>query len=369
MNDPRQPVGVGPLPDPSGDPVAARLAEVLESEAARIEPSDRLDQVRALVARPGHHWWPLVAGVAAVALVGGGSWALLDRDRGGSTRPQTTPVAAPTTPTRSSTPTPTTSPSATATPRSVPVTLPVYYLGRQVKGLFREFQRTTVPADNQVQTVEQALRLAVSPTAPTRPGDASPWLPGTSAALRSEFVNTEQLFVFLPAQEEQPRGRTAEQARLAAQQLVWTATATLQDPRLSVRILFGDRAGRLFGSLSTKPLFHRPPGDQSFEDLSAIWVLAPADGATAHSPVTFSGQACTFEANVAWRITGGGPTTRGPIIRSGRTTATPCGSQRGTWSVSVAGLSPGAYTFRAYELSPKGDGSYEGLDSTTFVVR
>ena len=90
----------------------------------------------------------------------------------------------------------------------------MYYLGAQVKGLFREFQRTSAPPHNPERTVEQALRLAVDPAGPTRAGDTSPWLPGTSAALRAEFVNTEQVFVMLPAQEEQAHGRTAEQARL-----------------------------------------------------------------------------------------------------------------------------------------------------------
>ena len=248
------------------------------------------------------------------------------------------------------------------------VTVPVYYLGSQVKGLFREFQRTTVPAGNLEQTVEQALRLAVDPSGPQRPGDSSPWLPGTSAALQVHIVDPErQLSVLLPAQELQAHGRTAEQARLAAQQLVWTATAILQNPQISVRILFGGQAGNLFGSLSTKPLFHRPPTGLAYLDLSAIWVLQPEAGSTEHSTVTVSGQACTFEANVAWQLRAGGAT--GQVVRSGRTLATGGCPIRGAWRVILKGLPPGGYTFRAFELSAKGDGSYEGLDTTSFVVR
>jgi Immunoglobulin-like domain of bacterial spore germination len=365
MSGPNEPTSLGALPDPDEDAVAGTLAEVLTSQAGRIDPGERLDRIRDAVAQPHRRWLPVVAAVAAFAVVGGGSWALLDHDLDGGSRRPATPIATSSSPhpTSAASPTPTSSSAAL-----IPVTVPVYYLGAQVKGLFREFQHTTAPANNPERTVEQALRLAVDPAAPQRPGDTSPWLPGTSAALRAEFVNTEQVVVLLPTDEQQAHGRSPEQARLAAQQLVWTVTATMQDSRLGVRILFGDHTGLLFGSLSTKPLFHRPPSDQSYQDLSAIWILQPAPGATVQSPVTFSGQACTFEANLAWQVLSG-PVGSTTLVRSGRTTATSGCPQRGTWSVKVAGLPAGAYTFRAYELSAKGDGSYEGLDSTTFIVR
>ncbi len=82
-----------------------------------------------------------------------------------------------------------------------------------------------------------------------------------------------------------------------------------------------------------------------------------------------SGQACTFEGNVAWEVTGGGPTTRGPVLRSGHTTASSGCPQRGTWQVTLSGLSPGVYTFRAYEPDEQGNGTLAGSDSVTFVVR
>lgn len=366
MSGPNEPTSLGPLPDPDEDAVAGTLAEVLTAEAGRIDPGERLDRIRDAVAQPHRRWLPLVAGAAALALVAGGTWATIDHDQDHRSGAPIAPVLSPT---PSGAPTPAVSPTPSPTgPVGSTMIVPVYYLGQDVKGLFREFQRTTVPARDQARAVEQALRLAVDPAGPKHPGDASPWLPGTRAALRAELVNPEQLVVLLPVQELQTDGRTAEQARLAAQQLVWTATATLQDPRLSVRILFGGSPGRLFGSLSTAPLFRRPPTAESYVDLAAIWVLLPGDGATVHGPVTFSGQACTFEANVAWQVLSG-PVGSTTVVRSGRTTATSGCPQRGTWSVQVAGLPAGAYTFRAYELSAKGDGSYEGLDTTTFIVR
>jgi hypothetical protein len=57
------------------------------------------------------------------------------------------------------------------------------------------------------------------------------------------------------------------------------------------------------------------------------------------------------------------------VLRSGHTTATSGCPQRGTWSVSLSGLAPGVYTFRADEPKENGAPGYAGLDSTTFVVR
>ena len=74
-------------------------------------------------------------------------------------------------------------PDASAAPAArVPVTVPVYYLGTEVNGLFREFRRTAVPKDTPVGAMNQAVRLAVDPASPARAGDVSPWLTGTSQA-------------------------------------------------------------------------------------------------------------------------------------------------------------------------------------------
>ena len=110
-------------------------------------------------------------------------------------------------------------------------------------------------------------------------------------------------------------------------------------------------------------LFGRPSAALSYQDLSAIWILQPEPGATVRKPVVVSGQACTFEANVAWQVLRGST-----VVKSGRTTAGQACPVRGPWSVTLKGLSAGPYTFRAFELSPKGDGSYEGLDTTSFTV-
>jgi hypothetical protein len=213
--------------------------------------------------------------------------------------------------------------------------------------------------------VSDAFKVAMDPTSPQHADlEFSPWLEGTNRSFQLSAAGANTIVVRLPATEKATRGLTVEQARLAAQQLVWTATAVAQEPGLGVRITFVHGSGKLFGVLSTDATFHRPPASLSYQDLSAIWILQPDPGATVRSPVVVSGQACTFEANVGWQVLRGTA-----VVKSGNTTASQACPVRSPWSVTVRGLPAGAYTFRAFELSAKGDGSYEGLDRTSFTIR
>lgn len=361
MTGPDEPTSLQPLPDPARDEVASLLVDVLNTEAARIEPTDRLAQIRAAGPSRRSSWAPVAAAVAAVLAVGGGTWALVDHDSGRA-RPATAASSSPTSPV-SATPTSSASPSPTAVGPSV--TLPVYYPSSRVKGLFREFVRTQA-TDGQLGLVQRAVQLAVDPSAPTKSGDVSRWLPATAASVTVDVTGDELMVVQVPAAEGQARGRSAEDARLAAQQLVWTATAALQDPRLRVTIQIGtDRAhrSRLFGSLPTDQPFSRPPSSKSYVDLAAIWILQPEPGGVVRGPVVVTGQACTVEANVAWQL------LRGPVVvQSGQTTAKQGCPVRTTWTVTLKSVPAGSYTFRAYELSAKDGTSYAGLDTTTFTV-
>ncbi len=365
-----EPTSVEPLPEPGEDALATLLAEVLSSEAGRIEPADRLADIRSGAAATRRRGWlPVAAGAAAVVVIGSGAWAAVTI---GSRDARPPGVAARSGPSASASPSvgpsgvqP--SPSPRSTPAGPAVTLPVYYVGREVKGLFREFQVTTVQGQGVQARIQTALRLAADPTAAQRVGDVTSWLPGTSGRLTARLLKPGELSITLPATEAQAVGRTAEQARLAAQQLAWTATAAAQQADLAVLIGFeGDTVGRdrLFGSLSVAGAFHRPGVSLAYQDLSAIWVLQPDPGEIVHPTTVVSGQACTLEANVAWQLLRGGA-----VVRSGRTTATSGCPTRGTWSVAFKALAPGTYAFRAYEPSPKGDGTLEGLDTTTFTVR
>jgi hypothetical protein len=188
----------------------------------------------------------------------------------------------------------------------------------------------------------------------------APWQPHQNA-LSVTGPSAGVVTVDLPAVEGEALGRTAEQARLAAQQLVWTATAVLQDGKVGVRLLVDGRPGRLFGRLPVGTVMHR--ATPSYEVLGSLWVESPGEGQTVSDPVTVRGSACTFEASVAWQLLQGGRE-----VRSGHTTASSGCPQRGSWRVDLGALPAGTYTFRAFEPPASGSGP-DREDTRTFQVR
>lgn len=346
------------LPDPEHDHTVAALVRALEHDAAAIDPADHLLQLRAR-SRAGARRRPVVAAACAAAVAAATALGvgLLSRQTPGPTTP-----AASTGATSRATPTSATSASASATTTARTVTarvLPVYYLGRDGDrlALFREFHRRDVTQD---AVLAAALQEATDADGPEDPDLSAPWQPRTSA-LQVSGPRAGVVTVDLPASEGQARGRTPEQARLALQQLVWTATAVEQDAGLGLRVLIDGRPGRLFGAVAVGGVVRR--ATPAYEVLGSIWIEAPAEGETLRGPVTVRGSACTFEANVAWQLLRGGR-----VQRSGTTTASSGCPARGSWSVPLGTLGPGTWTLRAYEPPASGQGP-EREQTRTFVVR
>lgn len=101
--------------------------------------------------------------------------------------------------------------------------------------------------------------------------------------------------------------------------------------------------------------------DEGYESLATVDVdLDEGDRVT--SPVTITGMACTFEANVPWEIS-----QNGKVINSGSTTASQACPVRSPWKVELGDLAPGTYQFRTWESSMK-DGSLINEDTKTFLV-
>lgn len=362
MSRDHDPTSLSGLPSPDDDPTAAALQRALADDAASVEPRDRLDDIR----RGSSHRrpWPLaVAAVAAVAMLAAAGSQLLGTDRddvtpsGGSRTSQVSPPASP--PAGTNAATATTAPT-TADGQPATAVLPVYYLGRDGGrwALFREFHRRTLP-DTTTARLQLALDEATMRQAVVDPDLTSPWLPRTEPLKVTR--SADLVTVDVPAAEAQAGGRTAEQARLAVQQLVWTASAVTQDAHLGVRVLIGGAPGVLFG--------HEPVGDvvhrtlPSYEVLGSVWVEAPDEGQTVGSPVTVRGSACVFEAALSWELT-----RSGVPVSTGHTTASSGCPQRGAWQVALGSLAPGTYTFRAYEAPASGSGP-DREDTRTFVVR
>jgi hypothetical protein len=399
--DPSRP-GETPADQPSIDGGGLRLVEdrlrrSLEAEANAITPTDRLGAIldeghagtgfagtsrASRSSGPGsrHHRWILPAAAAATAvLVTGTVWAV--------SRPpaQTPPVAA--TPTAVATPTPgassatpssgrssvptqtaaqpsTPAPSATTgaqPPATTTVSVPVYYLGPVAAGsgqmrLFREFVSSdlpspSVPSGNAVT----ALRLAMGP-APAGSPYHSAW---TGVTAESVTAGGSSITVRLSS-------GTRDATPLAAEQLVWTVQAALGSS-LPVHFELADGSTDVAPGHAASTSYTRPSDQMAvLGQVAPIWVDEPARGSVvkAGAPLTVSGVASTFEANVQWQLL-----REGKVVDSGFTTASRGAPARGSYTFPTKqSLTAGAYVLRVFATSAN-DGSTVAEQVVPFTAR
>jgi hypothetical protein len=95
--------------------------------------------------------------------------------------------------------------------------------------------------------------------------------------------------------------------------------------------------------------------------LVSVWIDL-LDRSDVLNPVSFTGSACTFEANVVWELTRGGD-----AVRSGATTAELACPDRSNWTIDLGDLSPGNYAFTVSDFSAE-DGSLIFEDTKAFTV-
>jgi hypothetical protein len=370
--------------------VEDRVRAALADEAARIEPTHRLDAILAAAnstdrgadprgaARASwrHRLLLPAAAAAVVAAVVGGIWV--------SQGPRTTPV--PGGPSSSAAPTPSSAPGssepttsgpsassgttdASAPPVTARVGLPVYFVGPRASGstqlvLFREFLAAGLPdpATDEAKVLT-ALRGAVAPI-PAGSDYTQPW---TGVTVEGVTVASGEITVTLSGG---PQKLDPSEGRLAVQQLVWTATAALGKGNVPVRFVLADGSTVLAGDLTTDQTYTRPTGDTAIYDvLSPVWIDSPSRGAVLPAgPVTVKGVASTFEANVQWEIVSD-PSGSSGMGMSGFTTAEVAGPQRGAYRFTTPDPLPaGTYTLRVVETSAK-DGMVSAVAETTFTVR
>jgi hypothetical protein len=100
-----------------------------------------------------------------------------------------------------------------------------------------------------------------------------------------------------------------------------------------------------------------------YEVLNPIQVSSINNGAELTSPVTISGQACTFEANVVWKLS-----KDDKLVKEGFTTAAAGCPVRSEFSISLGDLEPGNYRIEAIEYSAE-DGSLFAIDDKEFTLK
>jgi hypothetical protein len=150
----------------------------------------------------------------------------------------------------------------------------------------------------------------------------------------------------------------AESEQRAIDQIVWTLIEN--DPTISsVKFTVdGVPSGSLAGHVDFAQTFVQAPG---FDVLASVWIDL-LDRSDVSNPVSISGSACTFEANVAWELTQGGD-----AVSSGATTAELACPDRSNWSIDLGDLAPGNYVLTVSDFSAE-DGSVIFQDSKAFTV-
>lgn len=145
-------------------------------------------------------------------------------------------------------------------------------------------------------------------------------------------------------------------AAMMIQQLIWTVTEAAGQPNTAVRLAIdGTLAGELWGAVSWEaPITREEPAAIR----TPVQIDIPREGAKTASPVTISGDAAAFEANVPWRILGSG----GTVVASGHT-LTSEGMTFAPYSFTVD-LPAGGYTVEVSQDDPSGGAAGPPLTDT-----
>jgi hypothetical protein len=356
-----------------------QIRALLDDAVSDVEPRHGLDTIRARTAAapaPSHKRWLWGAGgavvataatVAAVAALGNGPSAP-NADpgfAGTSTHASQRPSAQPSIgepsdapsaqadeqpsandrPTDQPTdqvtdqPAPTPSSGDTTGPRTGPVSVPVYYVADTNRGprLFREFHSAAG---------EHALDQAVEDAVTGHAGDPdyrTAWPSGTT--MQRAQLSGGVLSVDLSGPvRDRPAGMSDATARLALQQVVYTAQGVVQN-RIPVTFLVdGAPASTVLGVSTASPVSNAA----SDEVLAQVWVTSPAEGSTVHSPFPVEGVAASFEANVQWELRSGDT-----VVKRGFTTAQQCCTMA-PYRFQVT-APPGEYTLVVHDEDASGE--------------
>jgi hypothetical protein len=152
----------------------------------------------------------------------------------------------------------------------------------------------------------------------------------------------------------------AEGEQRAIDQIVWTLTALAPEVKSVAFTVNGKTVESFAGHVDTTATFVRAI---DYEVLNPLQISSINEGVELTSPVMISGQACTFEANVVWKLS-----QNGTVVQESFTSATTGCPDRGDWNISFNELKPGEYTIQVLEYSAE-DGSLFAIDDKKFRIK
>ena len=234
------------------------------------------------------------------------------------------------------------------------VAVKLYYVSDTPRGLklFSEEQKSSDFYDLNLQVISD---LVSGKVAPLDRDYVNLW--GGTNTVNSVSVNGSVATVDLG---EISLNIGAEGEQRAIDQIVWTLTSLAPEVKSVAFTVNGEKVESFAGHVDTTAQFARAI---DYEVLNPIQISSPREGAGLVAPFTISGQACTFEANVVWKLL-----QDGKVVQESFTTATSGCPERGEWSISFENLEPGEYVIQALEYSAE-DGSLFAKDDKKFTVR
>lgn len=242
--------------------------------------------------------------------------------------------------------------SPSDTPTAEPVSVGVYYVIDTRAGFRLVREQREVAADDPA-----AAAVAEMIAGPIDPDYATTWNPDTEVL---GVTRAGKAIVVDLSADARTANVGSEGAALMIQQLVYTASEAIDETAPVQLTIEGEPAGELWGAVSwTKPVRRADPLDVR----QLVQIDTPTEGATVSSPVTVSGEAATFEANVPWRVLD----PQGKVVKKGFTTAAEAFTFS-PYSFTVK-LKPGTYTIEVSEDDPSGgEGGTPMVDTRTITV-
>ncbi len=365
--------------DPTLDPEERRVRDALHDTVDDLEPVSGLAAIRSRIQEdvmsaeqprsPSRTALLALGGAAAVAVVVTGVVLVTqdagrpDADAPPAATSQTPSTGVPSTPPTSPVPSTPASTDASTPAGSTTRAVPVYYVGGTPAGprLYREFHRVEVVGDD---LLGRAVRQAVE-APPLDPDYRTPWPGGTRVDAVTSDGDTITIDLSGPTPgslHDRPSGMSRGVARMAVQQLVYTAQAAVQD-RLPVRLtLDGSTTDQVLGQPAAEPLANG--AEES--TLASIWVTSPQDGDTVRAgDVTVTGLGAFFEATAVWQLLG----PDGSVVADGSGMAREC-CVRSPFELTLPDVPPGEYTVRVYDEDMSGgeSGRPEAQDTKRITV-
>jgi hypothetical protein len=355
------------------DPMRALLRDAVSDVEPRPALSDIQNRTKVTPMSSKRPWiYGVVGAVAATAATLVAVSVISDDPRevsspvaGDSVTPTPTPDAS------ASPGSPTTEPPEPSATTGTGQPMPAYFVGDTPAGprLFREF----LPGTGKTGSAALLAALELSITGESRDPDFRSGWPGAGTAggvsvvgAGSGSLGAEGRPAILVALEggsdlaELPADMSAEDARMALQQLVHTAQAVMQQ-RLPVSFTAADGVPlrRLLGTEVVDGVDAADP----MQVQSTVWIITPQDGDEVGGTFTVEGRGAFFEANVSWQLLRGDE-----VAKEGFATAEE-GMTLSPYRFEVEGVEPGDYVLRVYDADMSGgEGNGEAEDTKRVTV-